>query len=270
MSYPMTRRGLLSWIPAGAAGAAALSFPGLAHAQSAEDPSLAAYFPAGDPKKATDTVLYAHSQIEKVAMLLEGNPELANAAIDWGFGDWESAIGAAGHMGRRDMAELLLANGARPDLFTHTMLGHVDVVRAMVEAQPGIQGTLGPHGFTMMFHARAGKEQAASVVDYLESVGGADPKADLADLPLPGEAYAGVYWYGTRADDVINVDAKDGRLRLGGAKGFPRNLFHTGDNRFYPGGAPSVSVVFRIQGNVAVECIISGAAPILTAVRPAG
>ena len=217
--------------------------------------------------KASDTVLYAHSQIEKVATLLEANPELANAAIDWGFGDWESAIGAAAHMGRRDIAELLLDKGARPDIFTHSMLGHVDVVRALVEARPGLQGTLGPHGLTMMFHAKAGKEQAASVVDYLESVGGADPRPNLADLPLSADAYAGDYRYGTRDDEMIHVEVKNGRLRLRGARGFPRNLFHVGDSQFYPAGAPSVAVKFKTEGGVAVECVISDAAPILTATR---
>ncbi len=65
---------------------------------------------------------------------LGDEPRLANATWDWGGGDWESALGAAGHMGRRDIAELLLAHGARLDLFVAAMLGEVEVVRAILDA----------------------------------------------------------------------------------------------------------------------------------------
>ena len=64
----------------------------------------------------------AHGDLEFVRARLAENPTLANAAWDWGDGDWESALGAAGHMGRRDIAELLLAHGARLDLFVAAML----------------------------------------------------------------------------------------------------------------------------------------------------
>lgn len=47
----------------------------------------------------------AHSDLDKVKDLVGKRPELANAAWDWGFGDYETAIGAASHMGRRDITE---------------------------------------------------------------------------------------------------------------------------------------------------------------------
>ena len=43
----------------------------------------------------------AHGDIDAVRAALAGEPRLANAAWDWGGGDWETALGAAGHMGRR-------------------------------------------------------------------------------------------------------------------------------------------------------------------------
>ena len=98
----------------------------------------------------------------------------AKAAWDGGFGDWESARGAASHMGRRDITEVLIEHGARPNLFTFAMLGQVDVVRAICRANPGIQRLHGPHGITLRSHARNGGAQAASVVEYLEELGGAD------------------------------------------------------------------------------------------------
>ena len=40
--------------------------------------------------------------------LLEKEPALSNGTMDWGGGDWESGLGGASHMGRRDIVELLL------------------------------------------------------------------------------------------------------------------------------------------------------------------
>ena len=80
----------------------------------------------------------SHSNLERVRELVLEQPALAKANWDWGFGDWESALGAASHTGRREIAEFLIAHGARPNLFSAAMLGEVDVVRAHVRnlAQP--------------------------------------------------------------------------------------------------------------------------------------
>src|SRR5688572_23370011 len=51
----------------------------------------------------------SHGNIDKVKELISRRPELAGAAWDWGFGDWETALGAASHVGRRDIAELLIS-----------------------------------------------------------------------------------------------------------------------------------------------------------------
>ena len=77
--------------------------------------------------------------------LLAQQPRLVNAAWDWGGGDWETGLGAAAHMGRRDIAEVLLSAGARLDLFAAAMLGKLDVVRAVVEAFPGAERVPGTH-----------------------------------------------------------------------------------------------------------------------------
>jgi hypothetical protein len=269
MEKLLSRRTVLSWIPLSVAGYAVLGSPRLSVAQTPKTALLTDYLPSRNPQLAIDTVLYAHTKIEEVASLLRAHPSLANAAIDWGFGDWETAIGAASHMGRRDIAELLIDHGARPDIFTHAMMGHVDVVRAIVGLQPGIQGTLGPHGLTMLHHARAGKEQAAEVVAYLESVGGADPVPNTAELLLPVEAYVGEYRFGPGDDAILTVTSKNQRLRLKAAKGFPRDLYHMGSHRFYPTGAPSVAISFKTEGERAVEFSIIDDSPLLTAARVA-
>ena len=109
----------------------------------------------------------AHGDLDFVREALVEDPTLANAAWDWGDGDWESALGAAGHMGRRDIAELLLAHGARLDIFVAAMLGELEIVGAMLTAHPEMRDAKGPHGISLLRHAEAGGEQAQAVVDLL-------------------------------------------------------------------------------------------------------
>src|SRR6185437_3311389 len=92
--------------------------------------------PPLDPELVRDFVSKAHGDLDQVRGLLGEHPELANAAWDWGGGDWETALGAAAHMGRRDIALHLLEREARMDIFAAAMLGHLDIVRAMLEARP--------------------------------------------------------------------------------------------------------------------------------------
>jgi hypothetical protein len=43
--------------------------------------------------------------------MLESEPRLLRATWDWGGGDFETALGGAAHMGRRDIAAWLLERG---------------------------------------------------------------------------------------------------------------------------------------------------------------
>jgi hypothetical protein len=116
-----------------------------------------------------DFVAKAHGDVDAVRAALAEHPSLANAAWDWGGGDWESALGAAGHMGRRDIAELLLAYGARLDVFVAAMLGDVDVVGGILAAHPEARDAKGPHGIPLRAHAEAGGEQARGVLALLDA-----------------------------------------------------------------------------------------------------
>ena len=112
----------------------------------------------------------AHGDLERVRTLLKQEPALINAAWDWGAGDWETGLGAAAHMGRRDIALCLLERGARIDLFAAAMLGRLEIVRAVLEAFPDAHQVRGPHGIPLIAHAQAGGEDAAAVVEYLRSL----------------------------------------------------------------------------------------------------
>jgi hypothetical protein len=109
----------------------------------------------------------AHGDLPRVQALLAQQPRLLNACWDWGSGDWETALGAAAHMGRRDIALYLLAQGARVDLFAAAMLGKLEIVRAILTDQPDARNYLGPHGIPLIAHAKAGGAEAAAVVEYL-------------------------------------------------------------------------------------------------------
>jgi hypothetical protein len=111
----------------------------------------------------------AHGDIDAVRTALGADSTLANAAWDWGGGDWETALGAAAHMGRRDIAELLLATGARLDVFAAAMLGDVEIVRSALAAHPDARDTKGPHGIPLREHAVAGGEQAQAVLELLDA-----------------------------------------------------------------------------------------------------
>ncbi|MGH7450201.1 MAG: hypothetical protein ACRENG_02565, partial [bacterium] len=129
--------------------------------------------PALNPELVKEFVIAGHGNLDRVKELLAQEPGLLNATWDWGGGDFETALGGAGHMGRKDIAEFLINKGCRMDIFVVTMLGKLDVVKAMLTAYPELIHSKGPHGLTFLHHARKGGEEAAVVLKYLESLGAA-------------------------------------------------------------------------------------------------
>ena len=110
----------------------------------------------------------AHGDLARTTALLDQEPALIHAAWDWGAGDFETGLGAAGHMGRRDIAEFLLGRGARIELCAAAMLGQLELVRAVLAANPGQREVRGPHGIPLLVHAKQGGEAAQAVVDFLQ------------------------------------------------------------------------------------------------------
>ena len=56
---------------------------------------------------AKEIVGVSHGNLARVRELVQQHPALAKASFDWGYGDRETALGAASHIGRREIAELL-------------------------------------------------------------------------------------------------------------------------------------------------------------------
>jgi hypothetical protein len=144
-------------------------------APAAQSPSSAsaASKPRPDPLKpelVKEFVVAAHGDLDKTKAMLAETPSLLNATWDWGGGDFEMAIGGAGHMGRRDIALFLISQGGRFDLFVATMLGRLDVVKPMLTAFPHLAESKGPHGIPLMVHAQKGGQEAAEVAAFLEGL----------------------------------------------------------------------------------------------------
>jgi hypothetical protein len=218
-------------------------------AASAPAAGLAPSFPTQDPALVREMVGVSHGNLARVKELVERQPALARAAYDWGFGDWESALDAASHVGNREIALFLLANGARPTIFSAAMLGQLDVVKAFAAAIPGVQRTLGPHGITLLAHAAAGRDQARAVLEYLEQLGDANPR--LESPPLTDAEIAtlsGTYHYGPGATERIVIDAVKGHLGFMRAATTRRGLIVRGPREFSPVGAPAVRIRFVVEG----------------------
>lgn len=139
--------------------------PGRAVAVAQEGP------PALPAEQVSEFVRVAHADLDRTIRMLDEEPALLNATWDWGAGDFETALGAASHMGNREIAGVLLGRGARLDLFCAAMMGMLAVVRPVVDAYPAAIGWLGPHRIPLLRHAEAGG--ADDVVDFLTSKGAA-------------------------------------------------------------------------------------------------
>jgi hypothetical protein len=236
--------------------------------QGSAGEGIAATFPTQDPEIVREVVGVSHFNIKRLKELVDRRPTLALATWDWGFGDWETALGAASHVGNREIAEYLIANGARPTIFSAAMLGQLDVVTAFVAASPGVQRIHGPHGFTLLHHAKAGGEPARSVVAYLERLGDADPRIEspaLTDADI--DSFAGSYAYGPGPTERITIDGAKGQLGFLRANATKRGLAQRAPGEFSPIGAPRVRIKFAVEGGRAVRLTVHDPDLVLTANR---
>ncbi|MGA9667871.1 MAG: hypothetical protein WBQ94_01615 [Terracidiphilus sp.] len=211
-------------------------------------PALSDSFPTQPPALAREMVTVSHFDLKRVQQLVEAQPSLARAAWDWGFGDWETCLGAASHMGNRPIAEYLIANGARPSLFSSAMLGHVEVVKAFVSAEPGVQRIRGPHSISLLAHAKAGGEAARPVYEFLLSLGDADAEPQVPLSQGDVDAIVGVYPFGPGENEQILMTADKGSLTWTRKGTMGRPLFHLGGREFYPWGAAAVRIRFKVAG----------------------
>ena len=244
----VNRRVFLSLVPA------AMLVPSIG---AAAQPAAAATgsFPHQEASVVSEVVGASHGNIARVKELVASRPALARAAWDWGYGDWETALGAASHVGNKAIAEILLENGAHPTIFSAAMLGQLDLVKAFTTATPGVQKTRGPHGITLLAHARAGGN--AEMIKYVESLGNADIRYPTEPLEGGPALLLGTYGFGGGASDRLIVSTNtrgDLVIKLQGE--VDRNLFHHGKRVFNPSGAEAVRISFEPAAGPATGLLI--------------
>lgn len=155
----MKRKAFLQY---GGAGVLGMCLPNVAMA-STIDPL--------DPNLVKEFVAVGHNNLPRVKEMLMEYPNLIYARHDGGNGDFEEAIEGAGHVGDREIAEYLISQGARVNLFVLTMLGETQLVKPVIEKYPQLLYAKGAHGFTLLHHAIRGEEPAAEMLEYLKSKG---------------------------------------------------------------------------------------------------
>jgi hypothetical protein len=116
--------------------------------------------PRLDDDLVREFVIAGHGNLDKVKEMLAQQSALLNATWDWGGGDWETALGGASHVGNQPIAEYLLSKGARMDVFCAVMLGKMEIVKAFLADDSKVVDLKGPHGISLLRHARAGKQEA--------------------------------------------------------------------------------------------------------------
>jgi len=138
--------------------------PLFSYNQIQEDPQL-------DKALVQEFVGKSHSDPDRVKELLAEHPTLLNAAHDWKYGDFETGLGAASHVGNKELVQYFLDQGAQANIFTAALFGRIDIIKPMLEFSPNILHAKGPHGFTLLHHADKGGDDAIEVKEHLLYLG---------------------------------------------------------------------------------------------------
>jgi uncharacterized protein YaiE (UPF0345 family) len=132
-------------------------------------------------------------------------------------------------------------------------MGQLAILKGWIEAIPSVQRNRGPHGITLLAHARNGGPAAAETLKYLESLGDADPR--YTDLPVSEAdqtAIIGEYTFGSGATERLKVaKSTRGPLVIQRAGQAERVLSHQGALAFIPAGAEAVRIRFDMSAGQA-------------------
>ena len=159
------------------------------------------------------------------------------------------------------------------------MMGMLKSVQEIIETVPGIQSHGGPHGITLLQHAKNRLEakdisssdaaNVKNVISYLESLGNADMKPKNLDVTEDEKKkFVGEYRFGNGEGEMFIVDThRLGFLQVARKGSSSRKLNKVEENTFSPAGAPSVKIIFKIQDAKAVSLSVHEPQPMVTAVR---
>lgn len=130
-------------------------------------------------------VLQAHASLGEVQARVEADRALATGKAEWD----ETPFEAASHMGRKDIAEYLLAHGASLDIYGAAMLGRETDVEQFLSDDPTLAASTGVHAIPILyFPAVAGQ---LSVARRLLAAGAPINAGAGGNTPLHGAAISG-------------------------------------------------------------------------------
>jgi len=110
-------------------------------------------------------VIAAHSDLDTVKTILTEHPNVIDVAHEWQAGQTETALQAAAHTGGRDIAEYLLAQGAKPNTVVYAMLGDAKHFFLMLAKNRKNIYEIGAHDLSLMYHAAIGGN-----IDIIEQI----------------------------------------------------------------------------------------------------
>ncbi len=157
------------------------------------------------PHLIEDFVLSCHGNYPRVRAMLDYEPRLVSAR--WLRFD-ENGLEAAGHMGRADIANHLLAKGEPLTIFAAAMLGRTEDVAAFLKEDPSLATANGVHGISILYHAAlSGKVEIAEML--VAHGGGEGASHALHAAVRPGHAEM-VEWLLARGGDpnTLNFEGK--------------------------------------------------------------
>jgi hypothetical protein len=158
-------------------------------------------------------------------------------------------------------------------------MGMLKAVQEIIETVPGIQSHTGPHGITLLQHAKnrleakdiseTDRANVNKVISYLEGLGNADVKPkNLEMTDEEKKKFFGEYRFGDGSNEIFVVDQhRLGFLQLARKSSSPRKLNKVDDNIFSPAGAASVKIIFKMSNDKAISLSIHEPEPLVVATR---
>ncbi|WP_374688484.1 ankyrin repeat domain-containing protein [Promineifilum sp.] len=157
-------------------------------------------------------VIAGHGNLARVREMLADEPALLNTANEWQPGDAETAVQAAAHVGNRDIAEYLLAQGAPLELCTAAMLGQRDEIERALAADPDAIHARGAHGIPLLSHAAFSGD--AALVASLYERGATDGQTMALSNAVSAGRKAVAAWLLENADPDLAATNYQGKTAL--------------------------------------------------------
>lgn len=174
-------------------------------------------FPEGTVR---EFVISSHFNLDKVKSMLAEYPDLLTVQYDWGEGGLEDGLGAAAHVGNREIAEFFLAKGVPSNICVAAMLGDVGAVESYLKADASQATARGAHGITLLFHAAmSGKTE---ITDLLVAHGGGEGANHAVHGAVAHGRVEMVKWLLDHGVSDINSSNHEGKtpLKVANERGF--------------------------------------------------